>query len=182
MYRLGRVLAWITNLTTIAGALAIAFMMLHISADVIARFLFDTPLPGTITIVSNYYMIIAAFIPLAFAEQKEAHISVEVVTELLPAAVQKHLAGWMLLVSLSVFALLTARTWGEAVAKHAIGASTVQGDTSISIWPSYYALPLGCALMVLILGYKFLVYLTGQESGLDRVRALADQLPDDDDQ
>jgi TRAP-type C4-dicarboxylate transport system permease small subunit len=180
MYRLGRLLAWITNMTTIAGALAIAFMMLHISADVLARFLFDTPLPGTITIVSNYYMIIAAFIPLAFAEQKEAHISVEVVTELLPGVVQKHLAGWLLLVSMAAFALLAVRTWGEALAKHRIGASIVQGDTSILIWPTYYMLPIGCGLMVLILGYKFLVYLTGKDSGLDRLRAQADQLPDDD--
>src|SRR5699024_2798611 len=105
---------------------------------------------------------------------------VEVVTELMPGFVQKHLAGWLLLFSMTVFALLTVRTWGEAASKHRIGASIVQGDTSIMVWPAYYMLPIGCGLMVLILLYKFIVYLTGQESGLDRVRAQADQLPDND--
>jgi|SRR5690625_3435992 len=180
MYRLGRLLAWVTNITTVVGALAIAFMMIHITVDVAARYLFDSPLPGTITIVSYYYMIIAAFVPLAFAEQKDAHISVEVVTELMPSVVQKHLAGWLLLFSMAIFSMLTVRTWGEALAKQRIGASVVQGDTSIIIWPAYYMLPIGCGLMVVVLLYKFLVYLTGTESGLDRVRAQADELPDND--
>ena len=93
MYALGRWLSRLTNFMTVLGGLAIALMMLHVTADVVARFLFGTPIPGTITVVSHYYMIVAAFVPLAFAEQKEGHISVEVVTERLPAFVQKHLQG-----------------------------------------------------------------------------------------
>ncbi|WP_416391404.1 TRAP transporter small permease [Alloalcanivorax xenomutans] len=71
MYALGRWLSKITNLMTVIGGLAIALMMLHVTADVVGRFVFGTPIPGTITIVSHYYMIVAAFVPLAYAEQKK---------------------------------------------------------------------------------------------------------------
>ena len=44
-------------------------MMLHITADVVGKFVFNRPLPGTIPIVSQYYMVIAAFLPLAMVEK-----------------------------------------------------------------------------------------------------------------
>jgi TRAP-type C4-dicarboxylate transport system permease small subunit len=171
MLKIGWFLSRLTDLTTVVGGLVIALMMFHVTLDVLSRYLFDLPLPGTIAIVSHYYMIIAAFVPLAFAELKGAHISVEVVTEKLPPAVQKHLAGWSYLLSAVVFALLAMRTWKEALTMHKIGASIVQGEASIPLWPSYYVLPAGFGLMVLILAYKFFAYLSGQESGLDAQRA-----------
>lgn len=176
LYRLGRLLAAITNVTTVIGGLAIALMMFHVTAAVAARYLFGTPLPGTITIVSYYYMLIAAFIPLAYAEQKEAHISVEVLTERLPAGLQRHLAGWGLLLSAAAFTVLTWRTWLEAVGKYADGASVVQGNTSIIVWPTYFVLPVGFGLMALVAVYKFLLYLTGARSGLDEHRARPDEI------
>lgn len=177
MYKIGRWLSKITDLMTILGGLAIALMMLHVTADVAGRYLFNMPMPGTITIVSHYYMIVAAFVPLAFAEQKNAHISVEVVTERLPKVVQKHLEGWALLLSAAVFALLAVRTWGEALSKHDISASVVQGNASIPIWQTYYVLPVGTALMALVLLYKFIIYLSGGPSGLDKDRAVPEGAP-----
>ncbi|CUR47966.1 TRAP transporter small permease [Alloalcanivorax xenomutans] len=177
MYALGRWLSKITNLMTVIGGLAIALMMLHVTFDVIGRYVFGTPIPGTITIVSHYYMIVAAFVPLAYAEQKNAHITVEVVTERLPQIVQKHLEGWALAFSGVVFSFLTVRTWGEALSKHAINASVVQGDASIAVWQTYFVLPVGIGLMTLVLFYKFIVYLFGLKSGLDDERAQPDEMP-----
>lgn len=174
MQALGRLLSWITNVTTVIAGLAITFMMLHISLDVITRSLFDYPIPGTMSVVSYYYMAIAAFIPLAFAEEKSAHISVEVLTDRLPAETRRHLAAWLLPLSAVVFALLTVRTWQEAMVKFQINASVVQGEDSLITWPTYFLLPLGCGLMFLIVLYKFITYVSGARSGLDETRALAD--------
>ncbi|MEZ5646327.1 MAG: TRAP transporter small permease [Burkholderiaceae bacterium] len=171
MKSLGRLLSWFIDSMTVISGLAIALMMVHITLDVVMRNFFNYPLPGTITIVSYYYMAIAAFMPLAFAEQKSAHISVEVVTEMMPKGVQRHLAGWMLLFSAAVFALMTLRSWEEAVSKYGIKASIVQGEDSLPVWPTYFLLPLGCLLMFLVVAYKFVIYLTRQESGLDTERA-----------
>jgi len=174
MHAIGRFLSKLIDGVTVVSGLVIALMMLHITLDVIARNVFNYPLPGTITIVSYYYMAIVAFMPLAFAEQKSAHISVEVITEHMPGIVQKHLGGWLLLLSAAVFALLTLRSWEEAMSKYGIKASIVQGEDSLAIWPTYFFLPLGCLLMFLVVMYKFMIYLTRQPSGLDVERAQAD--------
>lgn len=166
MYRLGRWLSGLTDVTTLLGGCAIVLMMLHITADVLLRFLFSAPLPGTITYVANYYMIIATFVPLAYAEKLNAHITVEVVTERLPLRVQYHLAHWLLPLSAAVLVLMTVKTWAEAMIKFEINASLVEGGTTIITWPGYFMLPLGLGMMVLVMAYKFVVYLTGARSGL----------------
>ena len=166
MYRLGRWLSGLTSATTLLGGVAIALMMLHITADVVLRYLFSAPLPGTITYVSNYYMIIATFVPLAYAEKLDAHITVEVVAERLPRRIQRHLAHWLLPVCAVVLAFMTVKTWTEALGKYEMKASLVEGGTTIITWPGYFMLPLGLGLMVLVLLYKFLVYLTGARCGL----------------
>lgn len=171
MEAIGKLLSRITDFATVLGALGIALMMIHVTLDVVLRYAFDAPLPGTISIVSYYYMVIAAFIPLAFAEQKGGHISVEVMTERLPGWIQRHLAGWSTLLSAVVFGMLTVRTWGEAMSKMDIGASIVQGETSIALWPTYFFLPVGFGLMFLIVAHKFFAYVFARETGLDTQRA-----------
>lgn len=172
MQTLGRLLSYLINAVTVLAGLSVALMMIHITADVISRYAFSYPLPGTISIVSNFYMVLVAFLPLAFVEQKGAHISVEVLTERFPPAVQKHLAAWLLPLSIVVFGILCARTWQEALTKMEIQAAVVQGAEKILIWPSYFFLPFGYGLMVLVLTYKFVVYLTGTRSGIDSARII----------
>jgi TRAP-type C4-dicarboxylate transport system permease small subunit len=179
MFAIGRFLSKLTNLISIIGGLAIALMMVHITADVAGRYFFNSPLPGTITIVSYYYMSIAAFVPLAFAEQKDAHISVEVITERMPAWLRHNLERFAMLCSLVVFSFLAVRTFGEAQKKYSMGASIVQGNSDIPIWITYYMLPLGAGLMTLVVLYKLINGFLPGESGLDTDRAKADELDPD---
>ncbi|MFD0390887.1 TRAP transporter small permease [Tistrella bauzanensis] len=88
MQALGRGLSRLIHFTTVLGVLAVTLMMLHITIDVVVRNIFGITLPGTIAAVSNFYMLVVAFLPLAYAEEADKHISVEVVTELMPARVQ----------------------------------------------------------------------------------------------
>ncbi|MBU2873711.1 TRAP transporter small permease [Marinobacter salexigens] len=176
MYGIGRFLSMVTNLMTVLGGLAIALMMLHITLDVASRYLLNSPIPGTISIVSYYYMVIAVFIPLAFAEQKNAHISVEVITARLPIWMQHNLERLSFLLSTIVFSLLCVRTWEEAEKKRSFGASVVQGSDAIPIWITYYVLPLGCGLMTLVVFYKLINSCLRTKSGLDTFTAQADDL------
>ena len=155
----GRLLARTTSLATLIAGIAIALMMLHVSLDVAFRYLLGAPLPGTLTIVTYYYMVIAAFVPLAFAELRRAHISKEIVTDLLPRRGRNMLEGWMLVPTGLVTGLLTWRGFEEALKQQAIGAAQIQGSSSIPIWPAYYALPLGAGLMTLLVIYRFVNFL-----------------------
>jgi TRAP-type C4-dicarboxylate transport system permease small subunit len=142
MMMLCRALAGVTRVGTGPGGVAIALMMVRVSLDVRCRYAVKSPLRGTLTIVICYYMNIATFVPLAYAEHRRAHISVEVAIELMPARVRHHLQGWMYLATAAVMVVLTRRTWGEALKNRDLGASQVQGSATIPGWPAYFALPI----------------------------------------
>jgi TRAP-type C4-dicarboxylate transport system permease small subunit len=65
-------------LLAIIGALAIGALMLHVFADVVLRNVSNKPIPATYEIVTNYYMIALAFIPLAWVERGGGMVQVEV--------------------------------------------------------------------------------------------------------
>lgn len=166
MTALGRFLAKLIGWSTFIGMVAVALMMVHITSDVIGKFIFNAPIPATIAIVSNYYMVLLAFMPLAYAESRRAHISVEVLTELFPERAQYHLYSWTYLLSVLIFGLLTYRTWQEALINHEMGTFAMEQSTKMITWPSFYILPVGCGLMTIVVLYRFLVYITRAEDGI----------------
>tara|TARA_R110002074_G_C12491088_1_gene661784 strand:- start:102 stop:680 length:579 start_codon:yes stop_codon:yes gene_type:complete len=172
MIAIGRLLARMTDLTLIVGLVAVALMMLHITIDVAGKFIFNIPVPATIALVSNYYMVVVAFLAIAFAETRNGHITVEVLTELFPYRVQKHLYSWSYLISATVYGLITYRSWNEAVRAQDSGTFIMEQSTKLLTWPSYYLLPIGTGLMVLVVLYRFLIYLTGAKSGLGEAPTL----------
>jgi TRAP-type C4-dicarboxylate transport system permease small subunit len=167
MNAFGRFLARTVDVSTVIGLIAVALMMLHITIDVAGKFLLNTPVPATISLVSHYYMVVVAFLPIAFAERRRAHITVEVLTELFPARAQHHLYAWSYVLSAVVYGLLTFRSWDEARRAHEIGAFIMEQSTKLIVWPSYYLLPIGMGLMTIAVVYRFLVYLTGAKDSFD---------------
>ena len=157
---------WILrNLVALAGLIGLAcvvLMMLNIVSDVVGRYLFNTPVEGTITIVSNYYMVILGFGSLAVSEARDANISVEVVADLLPKGVQPSLNALASIIAIGCFSLLAVRGWIEADAKFTSGAALQQGVVTIPIWPTYDAVPLGSGLMVLASLWKLICTVTGR--------------------
>jgi len=150
------------NLTSVVGSIAVGLMMLHITVDVVGKFVFFAPVPATITMVSSYYMVVVAFLPLALAERRNAHISVEVLTELFPPRLQYHINGLTCVLSGLVFGLLAYRGFNDAYNKHDMGSFIMEQGTKVLIWPGHYLLPIGASLMVLVLAFKFVSYLTGR--------------------
>jgi len=150
------------NLTSVIGTIAVGLMMLHITVDVVGKFIFSQPVPATITMVSSYYMVVVAFLPLALAERRNAHISVEVLTELFPPRMQYHINGLTYLLSAAVFGLLAYRGFTNAYNKQDMGSFIMEQGTKVLIWPGHYLLPIGAALMVLVLVFKFISYLSGR--------------------
>lgn len=166
MEMIGRLLARTINVTTWVGMIAIMLMMVQITVDVAGKFLFNAPIPATISLVSSYYMVIVAFVPLALVETRNGHITVEVLTEFFPMRTQYHLYSWTYLLSAGVFGALAFRSWGEAGKAQNSGTFMVEHGVKIITWPSYYLLPIGAGLMAAVLVYRWLIYITGAKSGL----------------
>ncbi|WBU52979.1 TRAP transporter small permease [Paracoccus sp. SCSIO 75233] len=172
LFAIGRVIGRVLDATQIIAAFLILAMMLHVSADVIMKYGFNMGFPATVEIVSNYYMVGLAFLPLAFAERMNAHITVEVVTSNLSQKVQDiaQIIAWLL--SIIVYSLLTYRSFLDAQEKREIGAFLFSQGVRIDIWPSYYFLPVGFALMMLTLAYKLIVFFRPSDDGLSQTRRL----------
>lgn len=151
----------VTLYLSVLAAAAVVIMMVQITMDVVLRTLFNWPLPATLAIVSNYYMPLITFLPLAFVERLDQHIAADVLTQFLPARGQKHLFGWTFLLCCAVCALLTYATWIEAVAKYRIGAFEIERGIKILTWPVRFAAPFSYGLLGLLFFFKFVSYLAG---------------------
>ncbi|MFP4570951.1 TRAP transporter small permease [Rhodosalinus sp.] len=178
MFTIGRSLSFLAKSSSMIGAICVILMMLHVTADVAGRYLFNTPVPGTIVVVANYYMVMVLFLALGVAEEKRAHISVEFVTDLMPPRAQ---AGFSLLSGLLTVGVMIVMMIGgltEAVKKTDIGATMEQGSQRIEIWQSYWLVPLGAALMAVIAGYRVITTVTGWRNGLNETDVDANFISD----
>jgi TRAP-type C4-dicarboxylate transport system permease small subunit len=149
-----------TGLGWIAG-IAVVFLMLHITADVVGRALFGTTLDGTIIIVSNYYMLAVVCLPLAWVERSNAHINVDVLTNLFPQRVQRPLFGWTYLLVAAVFGLVAYGSWIEAVVQFMAGKFALEQNIVFPTWPGYFAVPIGYGVGTLYALLKFAGFLVG---------------------
>ncbi len=139
----------------IAAAMTV-LMMLHVTADVTGRTLFNSPIVGTVEIVSAYNMAALAFLPLALITKERGHIIVELFT------------GWMKLrwrtlidaiVAIVTFVYVAVFTWKAieiAIEKTQIREAKEAGIGFVEIWPSRWVVPVGFGLMAIyILIYIF---------------------------
>lgn len=70
-------------LSAIAGA-SLAIMMFLMAADVVCRYLFNSPIPGALELV-EYMMAITIPLSIAFCAAQRSHVAVEMIVERLPS-------------------------------------------------------------------------------------------------
>lgn len=162
-----RVLNYTSTLVAWVSGAALLLMMLHIAADVTLRYLFSAPLHGTVEIVSTYYMVAVVFLPLALIELRNGHIVVELVSQHFPARVQEWQIGLVALVSAAYFGAFAWRTWNDALQKMAVGEVSL-GNVPVTVWPTRFYLPIGCALITLVLIHKAIRLFIGDNSVIAR--------------
>jgi TRAP-type C4-dicarboxylate transport system permease small subunit len=167
MFVIGRAISLLSRSASVIGALCVVLMVLHVTADVIGRYVFNAPLPGTIVIVANYYMILLVFLSIGIAEEKRSHISVEFFTDMMPERAQVGISAFGMLLTLPVVAVLMIGGYDEAMKKTNTGTTMEQGSAMIEVWQSYWAVPIGAGLMGLVTLYRLLTLIFGTRSGLD---------------
>jgi TRAP-type C4-dicarboxylate transport system permease small subunit len=140
-----KLLKWLEppiNLLFWVAIVAGFLMMVHVTADVAGRTIFNRPLPGTTEIVSGWYMIAVAFLPWAFISRHDGHIVVDLFTRsasrefrfVLDIVVNLVTAGWVVLFAYYTFVRAIQQTRADEVWQAA--------GFFISVWPSRWLLPL----------------------------------------
>ncbi|GGA27646.1 TRAP transporter small permease [Neptunicoccus cionae] len=166
MKPIGKIISWANlSASSIAGILVI-FMVVHVSADVTMRYVFEQPMDSTILYVSAFYMVAVAFLPLGTVEEHNGHIAVELLVENFPDKLQSILLFIATLITAFVTAAVAVRTGQEAWAKYLTGAYSIESGGKVITWPTYLSLPLGFGLMSLVSAWKAIAMITGKESGL----------------
>jgi TRAP-type C4-dicarboxylate transport system permease small subunit len=132
-------------------SIVMGLMIVQISLDAFLRTAFGTPLPATVEIVSNYYMVALSFLPLALAQRQNRHIEASVVYDLLPTLAQGLSRILARLSGIVIYAFLAWQTFLDALEKTAVRAYALAGTTEIPIWPCYWLLPISFSLLVVAL-------------------------------
>lgn len=141
----------VSRLGLFVGIGVIALMVLHITAEVIARSVFGKPLIGTIEVASYFYMVAAAFVPLGYAQDRHDHIEAEVFEGLVPKALRKFTRILGMLLSIVASGLLLYATVNVALRQTRFGEAVMTLMGELPIWPARWLLPLGLAGMIVVM-------------------------------
>lgn len=134
----------------VVAALSLGLMMLHVTADVIGKYLFNSPIPGTAEVVASYYMVAAVFLPLAWVEVRDSSISVELLYGLFPFMAKKMILAIASTLSAAFYGGLAWLSLAPALHAWRIG-EVVEGAWRVVVWPTKFLLPLGLALACLVM-------------------------------
>ena len=131
----------------VAGAVAIALLMLHVVADVTGRYVFNHPLPGTLESVTYYYMVMVTALPFAYVTRGQGQIAVEMFTNWLPRrwiCFFDAIAGIVMLIYVAVLAWKIGQ---EAITMTRIGEVHDAGTMQFVTWPSRWVPPVAFGVM-----------------------------------
>lgn len=133
----------------IVSAIVITLMMVHIGADVAAKYFLGSPINGTLEIVSVYYMVAVLYLPLAWCSHDGDQIKVELFTHRLPT---RYLTRHDGVVDLLLFCFLAVIAWqgaANAWAKTIIGEQRETPLDLLIVWPSRWVVPIGFGMAAL---------------------------------
>jgi TRAP-type C4-dicarboxylate transport system permease small subunit len=122
-------------------------MMLMITVDVTGRYVFASPIPGTLEF-TEFLMVFVVFFSLPYVQLKKRHICVELVTQRLPQKVADGLAIVTLLVAALFFGLMAWQSWLSATSAFEYREAS-EGLIQIPIYPPKFAIPFGSVIMVI---------------------------------
>ena len=132
------------------GCLAIFALLTHVCADVVLRSLTGKGIPATEEIVTRYYMVILALLPLAWVEGKQGMIRVDVAATVLPFLDSPVMSRAVDCLTVTVYALLAGASLTKALDQYSSGTFIMSLNFPMPVWPSYFAPPLAFAVAALI--------------------------------
>ena len=137
----------VTYLTMLIGGAGLLLMMAVVVLDVTLKYLISQPVPGTLEMVSFYFMSVCAFLPFAYVQKTEHHIVMTLATERMPPAAQRILVALVYLASAAYLCLFAWASAIEAAHMTRVGESSSAIYFDILIWPARWCVPLGTGLM-----------------------------------
>lgn len=147
----------LSRLLIFIGSIALLAMMLQVTADVIGRYVFNMPVPLTMELVSYYYMVAVAMLPLAALERKGSNlVHVELVYVRMPARLRRVILPVALALSALYCFSAGYAAWKPAISAFEVGAYA-GSSTTTAIWPTRFFPVIGFGVLALVLTMKTIV-------------------------
>lgn len=148
MRGLTRLLDIVADALLAISCVAVVAMMLQVTADAFLRTFLHWSVPGTEEIVSAYYMVAVAFLPLAFVQRERGHVMIELFTMRLAPRTNALIDSVVFVVCGLGLAIFTYAALMKAVAMTEESEILI-GTIDVTVWPSRWFLPVGCGAMAL---------------------------------
>jgi TRAP-type C4-dicarboxylate transport system permease small subunit len=147
-----RLLDRIVDGAMVVAELAIVLMMVHITAELLARWILRHGLESVPEFVAYYYMTSVAFLSLAYVTRGNGHIAAEFFTQYLSPRRREILEGVIALALAAFLVLLTWQLAQEAVTMTA--AREVHQGVAFNLpkWPGRWIMAVGSAIMLIYSG------------------------------
>jgi TRAP-type C4-dicarboxylate transport system permease small subunit len=131
----------LTTITGTVGRIGVVLLMLHVVADVVMRFAFDTPIVGTLEFSQFWYLIVIAFLGLALAERRDDHIAAPILFDRLSTQMKKEFT--VIGSVLTIVLLLAIAWWGWEEAVTQMDQEAAGIVSGLAIWPPRFLVPIG---------------------------------------
>lgn len=137
------------------GTVGILLMVIHITLDVVLRSTLSVSVPATVELVTRYYLITMALLPLGWVEWRREMIAVEALEGLMGPWLVRLSDVLVSLLSAAIYTVLAVATWGKAMEQYDIGSYVMSLNFPMPVWPTYFVLPLAFALAALVCLVRF---------------------------
>lgn len=137
------------------SALTLFVMMALVTADVVARYLFNAPLTFQFELTTHYLMVIVATLSLPWGEQHGAFIRLSVLRRFLPSRASGYMDALTGIIAAAVF-LAIAWFSGVRTLDKWVAGDAMFGVIDWPVWLSLIWVPIGCGALGLRLAVKAL--------------------------
>src|SRR5262245_17386520 len=138
-----RLLRWLQkpiDLLLWLGLAAGFLMMVHVTIDVMCRWLLNRPIEGTTEIVASYYMVAVAYLPWAWIASHDRHIVAGVFQRIGTPRFDFWLEVAVKLLTAVYVSVFTYQTLLAAVDRTRSGEVWLAGTMYLPVWPTRWLL------------------------------------------
>jgi TRAP-type C4-dicarboxylate transport system permease small subunit len=143
----------ISKAIAMVAFIGLVFMMVFTVTDVLMRALFNRPIAGSVELI-EFLMVIVGFLVLAWCGMQNRHIKVELLVSLFPKGVRGILKKFNYAACFIIFSIMAWRVFLEARANADL--KTVSPELGIPIFPFYWVVAVGYAVLCLVLLVQFI--------------------------
>lgn len=150
----GKLARFLTAVGVWLGGLAVVAMMLHVCADILLREAFGIVIPGTLEIVSFFYMVACICLAYPIMQLAGEQVVVEVFLQRLSKAMLRPVNLVATVLTLVYIGYLTTAAFSGAWAATRDGEMALVGDSDLITWPSRWINVAGMAIMSLVVAWQ----------------------------